>query len=156
MGASLVALMAVAVAAAGVSAAEECAVDVSPAAGPAGTVFVFSGTGFVPAQLDLTKDDAPAGAHAIDVGEELPWEFSVRSRPTDEGTWRAEFSSDECTASAEFRVTLSNTATADGSAGTASPSVPFGQLVLLGIAGAGGGLILGRRLQLSARDNQSL
>src|SRR5688572_23653951 len=107
LGASFVALLLLSIGAAGVSAADaECSVEVSPTAGAAGTVFVFSGTGFEPTELVLHKDDTAAGTHSIDVSDDDPWEVSVRSRPGDEGVWAAELSSEDCSAVAQFRVTL--------------------------------------------------
>lgn len=143
----------------GVSAATGCSVEVSPRAGAAGTVFVFSGAGFEPTRLVLLKDGEPAGSHELDAGDQgEPWQVTVRSRPGDEGEWSAELSSDECTATAEFRVTLANTDAADTVAAAAQPGrgVPLVALLALATLALCGGLTLGRRLRLASVDNRGL
>ena len=155
-GATSVAFVLLCVGFAGVSAAQaECTVEVSPRAGSAGTVFTFSGTGFTPTRLTLHKDDVAAGGHDLDVGDDDPWEVSIRSRPGDEGTWSAELSSDECSAVAQFRVTLANTDATSDSPGRSPARPTVVALFALLAAGLVGGKVLGRRLEPRARDNRN-
>lgn len=157
LGVSLAALLFLSVEASAVMAQSgACSVEVSPRAGAAGTVFVFSGSGFKPTELTLHKDDSDAGVHDVDVGTEDPWQVSVRSRPGDEGAWVAELSSDACSATAQFRVTLNNTdAVSDAVTPPASAPAPLALALFVIGAGLGGGLFFGRRLLLAAADNRA-
>ena len=98
-----------------------CSVQVAPRAAPAGSVFVFSGTGFKPTKMTLQKDHSEPIIHDIEVGDADPWEVTVRSRTGDEGTWTATFSDavTNCEAKTSFRVTLSNTDALSDLKGTA-------------------------------------
>ncbi len=154
MGVSLLATVALCVGAGGVSAAD-CVVEVDPAVGPAGSIFRFTGSGFAPTELNLSKNGSPAGTHDLDPPTYDPGEVPVRSRPGDEGVWEAEFVADECVALAQFRVTLTNTdAAADLRAESSTP--PVVAVLLLGAVALGGGLLLGRRLRPASGDNPPL
>lgn len=159
LGASIAALLLLCIEVSSVMAAKpaDCSVNVSPRAGSAGTTFVFNGTGFKPTELRLHKNDSDAGVHSVDVGDKDPWQLTVRSRPGDEGTWAAELVSDDCSAAAAFRVTLNNTdAASDLKSGTARHGMPLLLPAILAAAGAGGGLVLGRRFREVSADNRSL
>src|SRR3954453_7444073 len=80
-----------------VAAAPTCVVNVTPRSGAAGSLFTFHGSGFEPIELSLSKDDEEATVHDLTESND-PWTLAVRSRPGDEGKWRAQFTSDECTA----------------------------------------------------------
>src|SRR3954447_528549 len=155
LGVSLAALALVLLEVASVSAAPTCSVTVSPKSGTAGTLFTFHGSGFKPTSLLLRKDDAEAGDHTLSETKD-PWTVAVRSRPGDEGTWSAEFSSDQCTGEASFKVTLSNTDVAGSPAGDGRGTVPLGLAVVVLSVGAGSGLVLGRRLRSFSADNSAL
>src|SRR3954447_9931162 len=92
LGVSLAALGLVFIGVSSVSATSSCSVTVSPKSGAAGTVFTFHGSGFKPTNLTLHKDDGEAGDHALSESND-PWTLAVHSRPGDEGSWSAEFSS---------------------------------------------------------------
>ncbi len=155
LGPMLSALLFIGIGASSVMAAEPgCTVEVAPRAGAAGTVFVFSGTGFEPTQLKLHKNGADAGSHVVDVHGNDSWQVSVRSRPGDEGRWSAELTSRECSASVDFRVTLASTAVAASSAPNDAPPVPWALSILVLAAGLGGGVVLGRRIRTSPIDNR--
>jgi hypothetical protein len=156
MGVSLAALLLVLVSAASVSAASSCSVTVSPKSGAAGTVFTFNGQGFKPTNLMLHKDNKDAGQHSLSEAKD-PWSVTVRSRPGDEGTWSAQFSSSACTAAAAFEVTLSNTDVLPVSAAPAgSGNVPIGLAALVLLSGLGGGVALSKRLRTVPIDNRTL
>ncbi len=124
-----------------------CAVDVEPQAAAAGSAFVFTGTGFKPTTLALQEEDGDPAVHDLDVGDADPWEVTVRSRAGDEGIWTATFSADaECSASAEFRVTLSNTDLVSDLVNP-SPQQPTAWLYLLVVViGFSGGVLVARRI----------
>lgn len=154
LAASSIAALLLSIGAAGVSAAEDCAVAVTPRVAPAGAVFTITGSGFTPTMLTLEKNGAAAGSHSLDLGSDDPWEFPLRSRPGDEGRWTAVMTSGTCRASAGFRVTLRNTdAASTASSDVDSRGVPLAALLLVVAAGATGGMVLGRRLQPVSRNN---
>jgi hypothetical protein len=138
-----------------VSAAAGCTVTVSPRTGVAGSVFTIHGSGFKATQLMLRRDGTEADTHPLDESTDH-WDVAVRSRPGDEGVWTAELSSDECSAAANFTVTLENTDVADATAAAKSAGVPLGLAAFVLVAGAGGGLVLGRRLHAVAVHNRPL
>ena len=157
LGVSLAALLFMCLEASSVMAApSQCSASVSPRSGTAGTVFTFSGSGFKPTELTLHKNDAEAGVHELS-GSSDPWQVSVRSRPGDEGAWSAELSSDQCSAVVEFKVTLANTdVLSDAQPDSGSVPLPLGLAVIVLAAGVGGGLVLGRRVNVAATDNRAL
>ncbi len=135
---------------------DACAVDVSPKAAAAGSVFVFSGSGYQPVSLVLQKNDGEPIAHSVSVGEDDPWEVTVRSRTGDEGKWVASFTDEgaTCTTTVEFTVTLASTAAVDDFASVAAGARPavigfFAGVVIFGLTG---GMLLGRQIQSRARS----
>ena len=135
--------------------ADACDVDVSPKAAPAGSVFVFSGSGYKPVSLVLQMKDNEPIEHGISVGDDDPWEVTVRSRTGDEGKWTATFTDDaeSCTATVEFKVTLTSTDAGDDFAAAASGARPavVGFFAAVAIFGLTGGMLLGRQIQSRAR-----
>lgn len=131
-----------------------CHARVHPRAAAAGSVFVFSGSGFVPTQLTLERSGSDPIEHDLNVGGDDPWETTVRSRAGDEGIWTASFADPalKCTARVEFRVTLSNTdLIGDIAAATTSSTAPVLLYLAVIVLGFGGGLVLGRRLMVRTR-----
>jgi hypothetical protein len=128
----------------------DCTVTVNPRAAVGGSVFVFSGSGYIPSKLILQKEGDDPINHDLNVGESDPWEVTVRSRVGDEGTWSASFedASKPCTASTEFRVTLSNTdAISDAVNAARSGSLPIELYAGVIVVGFGGGLFIGRLMR---------
>lgn len=139
--------------AAGIVLAEDtdCVVHVDPPAATGGSVFVFSGSGFKPDELRLRKAGDQPIRHELNIGDDDPWEVTVRSRVGDEGSWTARFSTpDGCTAVAEFEVTLKNTdMVADllgQPADTGSAAALAALYVLVVVGGFGGGVLIARRV----------
>jgi hypothetical protein len=156
VGISLSVLLLVLVGVSSVSASPSCVVNVSPKTGAAGSLFTFSGSGFKPTELSLSKDKEEATVHDLTQNSD-PWTLAVRSRPGDEGKWTASFSSDQCTADVAFTVTLSNTDAVVPTSGTDGPgSLSPALLALVVAAGAAGGVMLGRRLSALPSDNSTL
>lgn len=132
---------------------ERCDVQVGPRAAAGGSLFVFSGSGFMPTELTLQKEDAGPISHDINVGDADPWEITVRSRTGDEGTWTAAFTDQalDCTASVEFRVTLSNTdLIEDIAASTTSLPAPVLLYAVVVAFGLATGTLIGRRVRAKA------
>ncbi len=131
---------------------ETCDVRVSPRAAAGGSVFVFSGSAFVPTELTLQKGDAEPISHDLNVGDADPWEVTVRSRTGDEGTWTATFSDPalDCTASVEFRVTLSNTDLIEDVVAATSSPAPVPLYVVVIVFGFAAGMLIGRRVRANA------
>lgn len=135
-----------------------CAVHVDPLAATGGSIFVFSGTGYKPDRLTLQKRGDDPIQHDLNVGDADHWEVSVRSRSGDEGSWTATFNDPvtSCTATVDFRVTLSGTDAStelNGTAGTAATTAPAPVLLYLAVVvvGFSGGLMIGRRVQAARR-----
>ncbi len=128
---------------------ETCEVEVNPRAAAAGSVFVFNGSGFVPTELELQKEGGEPIGHDPNVDDDDPWEVTVRSRTGDEGTWTATFSDPavNCTATVDFRVTLSSTDLVDDIAATVSSPAPLLIYLAVIVLGFGGGVLIGRRVR---------
>ena len=128
--------------------AADCQVTVDPQAAAGGSVFTFSGSGFLPTHMTLQKDDEAPTVSDINVGGADPWQVTVQSRNGDEGGWKATFDADSgCEVTVQFRVTLTDTdliSTLLG--GSPAGPVPALLFLLLGAFGVGGGLFLARRL----------
>jgi hypothetical protein len=127
----------------------ECNVDVSPASATAGESFVFDGTGFKPNELVLRKVGGEPINHQLDLGENDPWEVTVRSRTGDEGSWTATFLDPDgiCTATVGFRVTLTETDAIDDIAKAVGDApAPFLLYLTVIVLGFGGGTVIGRRI----------
>ncbi len=130
-----------------------CSVQVAPRAAPAGSVFVFNGTGFKPTTLTLQKGSSEPIVHEVAVGDTDPWEVTVRSRTGDEGTWTATFSDPvtNCEANTSFRVTLSNTDALSDLSGNIGGGAPALLYVLVVVFGFTGGLVIGRIVRAPSR-----
>jgi hypothetical protein len=132
----------------------DCDVQVSPKAAAAGSVFVFSGSGFKPTSLELQKNHDEPIVHTVSVGADDPWRVTVRSRIGDEGRWTATFTDEtsNCTATAGFRVTLTSTDVVDdlSTAAATRPAV-IGFFAGVLIFGLTGGVFMGRHIQARAR-----
>ncbi len=133
----------------------ECKVEVSPKAAPAGSLFVFTGSGLQPTSLELHKNHGEPVTHSVSVGGDDPWEVTVRSRVGDEGRWIATFTDEDatCTATTEFRVTLASTDVVDDLATAAAETRPavIGFFAAVLIFGLTGGVLMGRQIQARAR-----
>lgn len=128
------------------AAPQDCEVQVSPRVGPAGSVFVFSGSGYKPTELTLQQDAAVA-SHELSLGDGDAWEFTLRSRIGDEGTWTANFVDPDlgCTATVSIRVTLSDTDLVDDiAAATSSTTTPWLLYLSVVVLGFTSGLLMGR------------
>lgn len=128
------------------AAPQDCEVQVSPRAAPAGSVFVFSGSGYKPTELTLQKGDGAVASHELSLGDDDAWEFTLRSRIGDEGTWTANFIDPDhgCTATISIRVTLSNTDLVDDIAAvTSAAPTPWLLYLAVVVLGFTGGLLMG-------------
>lgn len=128
--------------------ASSCVVDVDPQAAAGGSVFTFSGSGFVPTRFTLQKNDGGPIVNDLNLGDADPWQVTVQSRAGDAGAWRATFEVDGgCSVDAQFEVTLSNTDTISDFLGR-QPAGPQQVLPYLLVVGFGltGGVFLARRL----------
>ena len=154
LGPILAALLFISIGASAVMAAEPgCTIEVAPRAGAAGTVFVFSGTGFEPTQLTLHRNDADAGSHVVNVNSEDPWQVTVRSRPGDEGRWSAELELRRVQCQRGFpSYARQHGRRRDPS--RSGPQVPLALSILVLAAGLGGGVVLGRRIRTGPIDNR--
>src|SRR3990172_156498 len=125
-----------------------CVVDVDQPAAAGGSVFTFSGSGFAPTRLELTKDGWSPTVSEIDVGDADPWQLTVQSRTGDEGSWTATFKVDGgCTVSVQFRVTLASTdLISDFLGDQPTGSAPVAAYMLVIGFGLAGGAFLSRRL----------
>ena len=126
---------------------QDCEVQVSPRAAPAGSVFVFTGSGLRPTELTLQKQGAEPVSHDLDVGDSGEWEVTTRSRIGDEGTWTANFIDPAltCTASVTFRVTLSSTDLMDDiAAATSTAATPWSLYLAVVAIGFASGMLMGR------------
>ena len=121
--------------------------QVSPRAAPAGSVFVFTGSGYKPTELSLEKEGVEPIKHDLDLSDSDQWEFTLRSRVGDEGAWTANFIDPDlnCTATVSIRVTLSNTDLIDDIAAATSTS-PAPWLLYLAVVAVGfaSGMLMGR------------
>ena len=59
-----------------------CPLSVSPASGDPGTRFTFTGHGYTPTQLRLTRDDHPAKIVQLQLNGADPFTFSIDRRVT--------------------------------------------------------------------------
>lgn len=126
-----------------------CDVEVNPRVAASGSAFIFSGSGFAPTELKLHKEGGEPISHDLNVDDGDLWEFTVRSRPGDEGSWTATLSDPtvNCTATVEFRVTLINTDLIDDVAGSVSSPAPVLLYLAVIVFGFGGGVLIGRRVR---------
>jgi hypothetical protein len=127
----------------------ECTVEVSPLTATSGESFVFTGGGFKPNELVLRKAGGDPISHRLELGEDDPWEVTVRSRTGDEGSWTATFLDPEgvCTATVGFRVTLTPTDAIDDIAKVVGEApAPYVLYLAVIVLGFGGGMAIGRRI----------
>jgi len=111
-----------------------CTLNVSPSSGDPGTRFTFSGKGYSPTQLKLTRDDHPAKVVPLHVNGADPFTFSIVASDSDVGTWHAVATEpgNTCRGTATLHVTLPSTATVDDATGVDAT------VVSMAISGLGG------------------
>ncbi len=90
-----------------------CELSVTPAAGPPGTAFVLSGSGYTPTSLTLTKDGSAPRVLNLDLGSADPFTIRFVAAEGDVGHWKAQVKVGEtgCVAATTLRVTLPSTST---------------------------------------------
>lgn len=115
-GAALVALLlwtATGVSLAGAS--DNCDLTVEPSSGPPGTEFVFSGSGYSPTELQLTRDGAAPRVVPLSLAGADPFEFSIVAGDDDVGKWKAAAvdATAGCQGIATIRIALPGTSTLD-------------------------------------------
>jgi hypothetical protein len=127
-----------------------CEVEVSPRAGAGGTAFHFTGSGFTPTVVTVAGGSMST-VHELDLPDDDPWEFSIRSRTGDLGRWTATFADEDgCEAAVSFRVTLSDTDSAPlpvEEIGRVSGTA-WAFVILVGLAA---GLLIGHRVRFAIR-----
>jgi hypothetical protein len=91
----------------------DCPLSVSPSSGTPGTRFTFSGHGYTPTQLRLTRDNHPARVVPLQLNGADPFTFSIVASDSDVGTWHAVAveGGGNCRGTATLHVTLPSTAT---------------------------------------------
>ena len=96
-----------------------CPLSVSPSSGAPGTRFTFSGHGYTPTQLRLTRDNHPARVVPLQLNGADPFTFSIVASDSDVGTWRAVAveGGGTCRGMATLHVTLPSTATVGDATG---------------------------------------
>jgi hypothetical protein len=96
----------------------DCTLSVTPASGPPGTQFTFSGSGYTPTELRLTRDGAEPKVVPLDLQGADPFMVQLIAGKGDEGRWKAVASVDDtaCQGVAFIRITLPSTATAEPAA----------------------------------------
>jgi hypothetical protein len=126
-----------------------CELSVSPRSGPAGTEFVFTGSGYTPTVLRLTQGDGEPTEIDLDLGDADPFEINVIAREGDEGTWTAEaiVPDTECVGTATITVTLPPTTTVVDAA-TPMPGTDTRTPVLVVMAGLAAVFVVSSRLLL--------
>lgn len=117
----LAALLSVTLAGPAAFAAGTCTLSVSPASGPPGTQFVFTGSGYTPTKLTLTKDGAKPKVIDLNLGTQDPFTIKIVAANGDVGRWKAAAQVDGsgCVGTASIHVTLPSTATAPATGDTA-------------------------------------
>jgi hypothetical protein len=92
-----------------------CELNVKPAAGPPGTEFVFSGSGYSPTELRLTRAGADPRVVPLNLAGVDPWSVSIVAGDGDVGKWKAMAvdAAAGCEGVATIRVTLPGTSTLD-------------------------------------------
>jgi hypothetical protein len=92
---------------------DTCDLVVNPSSGPPGTEFVFSGTGYSPTELRLTRDGAEPRVVPLNLAGVDPWSVSILAGDSDVGKWKA-VAVDAvagCQGVATIKVTLPGTST---------------------------------------------
>jgi hypothetical protein len=90
-----------------------CKLSVTPASGPPGTEFTFTGSGYTPTTLTLTQEGKPPRVVPLSLGSADPFSIPLVAKQTDVGKWKvvASIPDTECAGSAVIRVTLPPTDT---------------------------------------------
>jgi hypothetical protein len=89
-----------------------CPLSVSPSSGTPGTRFTFSGHGYTPTQLRLTRDNHPARVVPLQLNGADPFTFSIVASDSDVGTWHAVAEGGgTCRGTATLTIALPSTAT---------------------------------------------
>lgn len=85
-----------------------CELAVSPASGPPGTEFVFSGSGYTPTQLTLRQKGVQPRVVDLDLDSADPFEIPFVATEADAGRWSviASIPDTECAGKAVVNVTL--------------------------------------------------
>lgn len=127
----------------------ECKLSVAPATGHAGTTFVFSGSGFTPSKLDLSRDGGSATTLDLTLNNADPFQITIKARSGDEGRWTARaYTPGGCDAQVDFRVTLPSTATDNPTTTPGSSSsttlLVAGMLIAAAVVGACGLRVVSR------------
>ena len=96
-----------------------CPLNVSPSSGAPGTRVTFTGHGYTPTQLRLTRDNHPPKVRALDLNGADPFSFSIVASDSDVGNWHAVAVEEggTCRGTATLHVTLPSTATVDDATG---------------------------------------
>jgi hypothetical protein len=95
------------------AASAACTLSVTPASGPPGTEFTFTGSGYTPTTLTLTQEGKPPRVVPLDLGNADPFSIPLVAKQSDVGKWKvvASIPDTECGGSAVIRVTLPPTDT---------------------------------------------
>ncbi|MEA2621979.1 MAG: hypothetical protein QOH61_889 [Chloroflexota bacterium] len=110
----------------------DCTLSVSPKSGPPGTEFTFSGSGYTPTELRLTRDGAEPKIVPLSLAGADPFDFSIVAGEGDVGRWKAvAWQDDTCHGEATIRVTLPSTST------LADPAAPDRTPLLASLLGLG-------------------
>ncbi len=116
----------------GTVSAADCSLTVSPRSGAPGTKFVFTGEGFQPTTLTLTRGDETPRVIAIDDTEATSFQTSLIADDSEVGRWSAVAAG--CDDATSMRVTLPPTATASSVPPTRSEdTTQLAGLILLGV-----------------------
>lgn len=95
------------------AASADCTLSVTPASGPPGTEFTFTGSGYTPTMLTLTQAGKAPRVVPLNLGGADPFSIPLVAKQTDVGKWKvvASIPDTECAGSAVIRVTLPPTDT---------------------------------------------
>ena len=95
------------------AASAACTLSETPASGPPGTEFTFTGSGYTPTTLTLTQAGKPPRVVPLNLGNADPFSIPLVAKQTDVGKWKvvASIPDTECAGSAIIRVTLPPTDT---------------------------------------------
>lgn len=111
------------------AAASACTLSVTPASGPPGTQFVFSGQGYTPTTLTLTRDGKPPRTLPLNLGGADPFTIPFVAADGDVGRWKvvASVEGSSCAGTAAIKVTLPSTSTSTSTLDAAAPPVAANQ-----------------------------
>jgi hypothetical protein len=113
----------------------ECQLSVTPTAGPPGTQFVFSGSGYTPTLLTLRQEGKDPIVQELDLGDDDPFRIELVALEEHAGRWTAIASipDTECAGRAVLRVTLPGTSALTDAAGTERSAILLGMSGLLAL-----------------------